>query len=279
MKVYSFGDSFTAGIGCDRVWEESQLGNHPKWDTMTDSEKSIQRGSVANFRENNSFTKKFSDSIGFDSKNFGKAGNSNSNIVQDIVSHSHLFNDGDVVLVGWSSPLRDKVTFWPDNPLHWISSSKKVRKYFEEVGKTFQIDINNPEYKNKNYKNKIEIERFWKVFGKDWLINGYDEEYHHLQSKQILYFTQEFLKYFGVKYIFFNAFEPILIREEPLIDMSKYWKGGNESIWSYTKHDENLLEPLGYNLYNGIEARHPSSAGHTHFEKSLTKFYKEVYDG
>lgn len=61
--------------------------------------------------------------------------------------------------------------------------------------------------------------------------------------------------------------------------MSKYWKGGNESIWSYTKHDENLLEPLGYNLYNGIEARHPSSAGHTHFEKSLTKFYKEVYDG
>ena len=278
MKVYSFGDSFTAGIGCDSVWEESQLGNHPKWDTMTDSEKSIQRSSVANFRGNNSFTKKFSDSIGCGFKNFGLGGNSNQNIVQSIVSHSHLFNDGDVVLIGWSSPLRDKVTFWPENPLHWISSSKDQRKHFQKIGKSFPMDFNKLEYKN--YKNKMEIEEFWDEFGKDWFVKGYDEEYHHLQSKQILYFTQEFLKYFGVKYIFFNAFEHILIREEPIIDMSKYWKGGDESIYSYIKHDENLLEPkFGYNLYPGVEARHPSSAGHTYFQKSLTKFYKEVYDG
>ena len=33
--IYSFGDSFTAGLGVDREYETSQLGGHPDWDTMT----------------------------------------------------------------------------------------------------------------------------------------------------------------------------------------------------------------------------------------------------
>jgi hypothetical protein len=259
------------------VWEESQLGKHPKWDTMTDDEKSVQRGIVATYWKNNSFTKLFSDNIGCEFKNFGLGGNSNTNIVQDIVKHSHFFNRGDVVIVGWTSPLRDKVTFWPDNPIKWISSSKKVRKYFEELGKSFQLDEGKFDYTE--YENKVEIEKFWEVFGKQWLAYGYDEEYHHLQSKQILYFTQNFLEYLGVKYLFVNAFESVLIREESLINMSNYWKGGKESIWSYINHDEDLLEPLGYNLYDGIECRHPSRKGHKYFSKSLTDFYREVYDG
>ena len=40
IVIYAFGDSFTAGLGVDRTWEESQLGNHPKWDVMSDDEKS-----------------------------------------------------------------------------------------------------------------------------------------------------------------------------------------------------------------------------------------------
>ena len=40
--IYAFGDSFTAGLGVDRTWEESQLCNHPKLDVMSDDEKSIQ---------------------------------------------------------------------------------------------------------------------------------------------------------------------------------------------------------------------------------------------
>ena len=38
----------------------------------------------------------------------------------------------------------------------------------------------------------------------------------------------------------------MLQRKEQTIDMSKYWKGGDESIWSYTKHDDDLLELKGY---------------------------------
>ena len=69
-------------------------------------------------------------------------------------------------------------------------------KYFEELGKSFQLDEGKFDYTE--YENKVEIEKFWEVFGKQWLAYGYDEEYHHLQSKQSLYFTQTFLEYLCV---------------------------------------------------------------------------------
>ena len=69
----------------------------------------------------------------------------------------------------------------------------------------------------------------------------------------------------------------MLKRKEQTIDMSKYWKGGDESIWTYTKHDDNLLELKDYSGNSII--RHPSKEGHKYFTESLYKFYKEVYDG
>ena len=39
MNLYSFGDSFTMGLGMVKKFEESNLGEHPDWDTMTDEQK------------------------------------------------------------------------------------------------------------------------------------------------------------------------------------------------------------------------------------------------
>ena len=41
MNLYSFGDSFTMGLGMDKKFEESNLGEHPDWDTMTDEQKKL----------------------------------------------------------------------------------------------------------------------------------------------------------------------------------------------------------------------------------------------
>ena len=49
MKIYSFGDSFTQGLGTDRTAEHALLGGHPEWDNMSDEEKDIQRTKVAKF--------------------------------------------------------------------------------------------------------------------------------------------------------------------------------------------------------------------------------------
>ena len=63
MNLYSFGDSFTMGLGMDRKFEESQMGEHPNWNTMNDESKSKQRSIVGNFWEENCFTKLLSDKL------------------------------------------------------------------------------------------------------------------------------------------------------------------------------------------------------------------------
>jgi len=272
MNLYSFGDSFTMGLGMDRKFEESHMGEHPNWDTMNDEQKSKQRSIVANFWEENCFTKLLSDKLNPNFfKNHAVAGCSNLDIVNSIVTNSFKFQPNDIVLVGWSSSLRDKLTFWPDNPIKWMSSSKIQATHDMEI-KQQAVVFDTQEFK----KEQDTLKKFWKEFPKKWFIHPHYDEYYHIFNTQILYFTQELLNYFKVRYIFFNAFEPMLQRKEQTIDMSKYWKGGDESIWSYTKHDDDLLELKGYTK-NVI--RHPSKKGHEYFTESLYKFYKEVYNG
>ena len=273
MNLYSFGDSFTMGLGMDKKFEESNLGEHPDWDTMTDEQKNKQRSIVANFWKDNCFTKLLSDKLNTDfSKNHAVAGCSNLDIVNSIVTNSFKFKPDDIVLVGWTSSLRDKITFWPDNPITWISSSKLQAAHDFETKQKAGVF-----HSKKFQKEEDTLKKFWKELPKKWLIHPHYEEYYHIFNTQILYFTQELLNHFQVKYIFFNAFEPMLKRKEQTIDMSKYWKGGDESIWTYTKHDDNLLELKDYSGNSII--RHPSKEGHKYFSKSLYKFYKEVYNG
>jgi len=274
MRVYSFGDSFTTGLGADRKWEESQLGNHPKWDTMTDKQKNKQRSIVANFWNDSCFTKHFSDKLNTYFFNHGENGCNNLEIVENIVSSSFKFKPNDIVLVGWTSSLRDKLYFWPDNPLKWVATDEIQLQHYRQTEKYLHLDYGKLD--KLNWKNQNKLLDFWKDFSKKWLINSYNEEYYHIYNTQILYFTQEFLKHFKVKYIFFDAFDIMLKRKEPIIDMSKYWKGGKETIYSYIEHDEDLLESKKYVPQN--QKRHPSKKGHKYFTESLYKFYKEVYD-
>ena len=62
-RVISFGDSFTAGLGTDKSYEELQLGKHPDWDKWTDKQKNKARQKVSKFRRENSFTKFFADNL------------------------------------------------------------------------------------------------------------------------------------------------------------------------------------------------------------------------
>tara|TARA_R100001591_G_C4326286_1_gene176889 strand:- start:275 stop:1093 length:819 start_codon:yes stop_codon:yes gene_type:complete len=272
MNLYSFGDSFTMGLGIDRKFEESNLGEHPKWKTMSEDEKSEQRKIVADFWKDNCFTKLISDKLNVDFfKNHAVSGSSNLDIVNSIVTNSFKFKPNDIVLVGWTSSLRDKIIFWPDNPLKWISSSELQAAHDLETNKQPMAF-----YSEKFIGQEDKLKKFWKEFPKKWFIHPHYEEFYHIFNTQILYFTQELLNHFDVRYIFFDAFEPMLKRKEHTIDMSKYWKAGNESIWSYTKHDDELLELKDYAT---SIIRHPSKEGHKYFSKSLYKFYNEVYDG
>ena len=168
------------------------------------------------------------------------------------------FKKGDLVLIGWTSSLRDKLPFWPRQVKYkWIAPSQRVKNSFllpeargaQNVGasaESFKHDFR--EEFNKELKNGKEVHEFFKQFTKGWLVEGYQEEYYHLYNEQLIYFVQKFLEYNKVKYIMFNAFEPMLQSESSLIDYKYYWTGGKESIWSLTKHNQDLLVHRYYQL-------------------------------
>ena len=54
-------------------------------------------------------------------------------------------------------------------------------------------------------KEQDTLKKFWKEFPKKWFIHPHYDEYYHIFNTQILYFTQELLNYFKVRYIFFNG--------------------------------------------------------------------------
>ena len=287
MKIYSFGDSFTQGLGADRTAEHAMLGGHPKWDTMGDEQKNIQRTKVAKFWTENSFTHLLANKLECKYRNFGHNGSRNMDIVENLLKHSHEFKKGDLVLVGWTSSLRDRIPFWPRQVKYkWIAPSQEVKNKFllpeaqgaQNVGITAESFAHQfDEAFNEELKNAKKVHSFFKNFTKGWLVEGYQEEYYHLYNEQLIYFVQKFLEYCGVKYIMFNAFEPMLQSESTLIDYKYYWTGGKESIWSLTKHNEDLLELKGWNVYDKHTPRHPSKAGQELFTKQLYKFYNKVH--
>ena len=83
-RVISFGDSFTAGLGTDKSYEESQLGKHPDWDKWTDKQKNKARQKVSKFRRENSFTKFFADNFNTSYENRGEIGCNNKDILDSI---------------------------------------------------------------------------------------------------------------------------------------------------------------------------------------------------
>ena len=278
MKLYSFGDSFTQGLGTDRKLEHKLMGEDGDWDNWSEEKKNIQRTKVSKLWIENSFTHMFANKLKCQYRNFGHNGSANMDIVEMIVRHSHLFEKGDLIIIGWSSSLRDKIPFWPKQVRYqWIAPSQQVKNNFLIPNEKGVPGIGEHiEEFNEELQNEKEVHEFFLNFTKGWLVEGYQEEYYQLYNQQLIYFVQKFLDYNKVKYIMFNAFEPMLDEKSSLIDYNYYWKEGKESIWSFTKHDDDLLEVKGY---TSSDIRHPSKKGHKYFTESLYKFYKEVYDG
>ena len=273
-RVISFGDSFTAGLGTDKAYEESQLGKHPDWDNWTDEEKNKRRTMVKKFRDNNSFTKFFADNFNAEFINNGHIGCSNKIIVDNLFNFDskYGFKKDDLVLICFTSSLRDSVPFVPsvisDNLMAGIGWS--VKEMVNE-GVTWKSDC---EYKD-----------FFNDYREEFLINVYDEKYIDIYNLNLVHLLQSFLKYKKINYIMFDAIEPMFRNGIPKqIDTKYYWEIGKKNIWSYLWdfNDERLYETDEVyftvdNDRNENVHKHPSRKGHELFTKELIKFYESIY--
>jgi len=261
--IYSFGDSFTAGLGVDREWEESQLSEHPRWDVMTDDEKNTQRSKVKIFRTKNSYTGQFASKVGIGYQTSAISGCSNVDILNSIFEFDKNFKQGDIVFVGFTSSLRNPLPFFPKLFTGSLIPNKNVLHLYK-----------------KKKKSENNLENFFQDYYSFYLTEMFDNKYYELFNYNLIVFLQKYLEYKKVKYIMIDAFDYMVNEKYEHIDTKYYWNFNKKTILSYVKsfNDEGLLETAGYNPYNQTP-RHPSIEGHKLFADELYKFYKKVYNG
>jgi len=293
-RVISFGDSFTAGLGTDRVYEESVLGGHPDWDKMNDEQKSKQRRLAAKHRFNNCFTKFFADNFGATQINYGRIGCGNKHILNEIFQYDIVegFKKDDFVLIGFTSSLRDELPYWPnvvtDNLMAQgggITWSLKELVNIANVHKPVVWEL------KENFKHYDKLDNFMNNYVKDYIVNIHNNEYYDYYNLNLVNIIQKFLEYRNINYIMFDAFEPMFQNKIPKqINTKYYWEIGKKNIWSYLWdfNDESLYEDdspstatiVGKDQLierNNRIHKHPSRKGHELFTKELVKFYESIY--
>ena len=109
MILHGYGCSWTEGVGSDYDYEES----------LTD------RDDKRLFRNKHSWVKKLSDRLNLNHINHGISGNANNKIFNTVVEdvQTGRIKSDDLVVIMWSSSLRDYVPFLPKG--EWVSWSVK----------------------------------------------------------------------------------------------------------------------------------------------------------
>ena len=141
MRVIGFGDSFTAGEGTDNQYVE-QLSTFEK---------------IEKYQKEHSWPRYLADKIGVKYVNNGEVGSSNYRIFSNIFEQfaQNNINNDDLVVIMWSSPLRDPLPFFPHmfsrtSPIGLSWSMKELmsqdtqgwkHRYYEHYGKTEKSEI------------------------------------------------------------------------------------------------------------------------------------------
>lgn len=242
MILHGYGCSWTQGEGAD-VGIECKLKNEE----------------LNQFRNEHSWLKSLAGNIGIECRNNGVSGNSNHNIFNKIVLDitDGIINSNDLVIIMWSSSLRDSVTFLPKG--EWISwSVKHLIQSPEKFVNSFKNDDNVYTEFLMDYKNFFVAELF-------------NQNYYNIVNQNYIVFVQKILKHYGIRYIMCDSFESMLIDLDKkddvthTIDKSTYWgfrkqtfrdflnKTNRLDIWEYqdTTYDTRATQhpnKIGYNL-------------------------------
>ena len=287
MKVISFGDSYTSGVGTDRVKEqEIKDSNNTNKDTARDL--------YQEFTTSHSFTRYFADKLKLEWINKGEPGCSNRDIVTNIFQYyaDRFFTKGDIVLVSFSSTLRDQFPFFPIlKEKQWKGISWNVKDIFEPLKDVRSYE----EFKKSANRNdllglsvnpeNISTGFFMNEYKKFFLTEMFDYRYFDFFNFNMIALLQEFFDFIEVDYILIDAFEPSFYgstydKRELIEKYAHYWKYNEHSIFSYLEQyeDSDLFELDGYASTSSVAAKHPSKKGHKLFANSLHKHYIRTRD-
>jgi hypothetical protein len=254
MILRAYGDSWTAGEGCDRKIE----------DTLTKEEKIL-------FQKEHSWVKSLSIKLNVEYINNGVSGYSNLKIFNDIIGDlkNGIINKNDLVIIMWSSSLRDTVPFLPNG--EWVSWS--VKHLIEEPHKFLN-----------SYKSEdINFDNFFTDFKQLYITEIFNQNYYNIVNQNYVIFIQKMFEFYGVRYIMCDSFESMLIDLHKkddithIIDKTHYW-GFNKQTFRDFLNENKKTDIWEYQdeKYKSRASQHPNKEGYEIIANELYKFIKKI---
>lgn len=251
-RLVAYGDSWTIGEGCNREIE----------DTLSKHEKMA-------YQKENSWVKFLADKLNLPYENNGLSGNPNNKIFNQIIDDvkNGITTKNDLVVVMWSSSLRDYLPYMPHGPKgEWLSWSTK---HLMDTPERF---FTSTQTENRYY------DFFMEDYKKFWLTNLYDDLYYSIVNQNYIIFLQQFFAHYKIKYVLCDGIEDMFLGitneydKRNLIDKKKYWgcmeitfrdwliKNTDESFWEYIDN------------WDKRSTQHPNIKGYKLIADELNKF-------
>jgi lysophospholipase L1-like esterase len=244
MNLHAYGDSWTEGQG---TTEDRQ-----QWKT-------------------HSWVKIVSDRLGVAPINNGISGNSNLNIFNKVVDDliEDKIKENDIVVVMWSSSLRDLVPFLPKN--EWVSwSVKHLVEYPHKFVESYQSE-------NEKYNN------FLYSFKELFITDLFNQNYYNIVNQNYIIFLQKMFEFYKIKYVMFDAFESMINDLDKkdskleIINQNYYWEfnkktirdllnsTNRDDIWEHTEN------------YKDRPTQHPNIEGYGLISEIIYDFIKKTH--
>jgi len=204
MILHAYGDSWTEGEGCN-----------------LEIESTLKNQELIIYRNQNSWVKLLADKLNLQWINNGKSGNPNSvifNSIIDDVTNDRIKKD-DLVIVLWSSSLRDYAAFLPRQ--QWVSWSVKHL-------------VNLPEKFINSYKSNNETyDSFLREYKSFLLDNLFNQNYYNIVNQNYIIFLQKLFEFYDIKYVMADAFDMMVVNPNETDDVSNIIK--TKHYWEYRK--------------------------------------------
>jgi hypothetical protein len=249
--LHTYGCSWTEGEGADREVE----------DKINDrDEKRIFRNSL-------SWPKFLGDKLDLVVRNNGISGNANNKIFNQIITdiQDERIQENDLVIVMWSSSLRDHVPFLPKG--EWVSwSTKHLMQDPHRFINSFKSD------------NEKFVE-FLSSFKEYFILNLFNQNYYNIVNQNYILFLQKIFSYYNIKYIMCDSIEHMIIDLHKkdditnLVDKEKYWNF-NKQIFRDFLNKTNRLDIWEYQdaTYSTRATQHPNKIGYELIANELYEF-------
>lgn len=256
MKLYTFGDSWTEGVGVNLSEENNAKNLEEK----------------TKIRDKYSWPRQLSEILKIDFENYGVGGSDNKFIFNSICKCIDIgkIKENDLVIVMWSSSLRDELPFFPpDNEWHSWSKRHINKKYiYESILKT---NGNNQTY------NKLKVDY------KEWyLLNLHNENYYNIVNQGYILYLQYMFKNLGIRYLFCDAFDNMINRDvskeidkSVFIDIKHYWGLKTNTFRDFLENFNRNDVWQDYKKPNSSIGTHPNKTGYKLISEEIYKFIIE----